>query len=56
MSGQNGIDGSQCNINQETLQERDKIIKYNKAFVKKNKQIPPTTLDYYKFVKVHSLF
>jgi hypothetical protein len=35
--------------------ERDKIIKYNKAFIKKNKKIPPTSLEYYKFVKVISI-
>lgn len=34
--------------------EREKIIKYNKAFVKKNSQIPPTSLEYYKFVKVRT--
>ena len=34
------------------MKERDKIIKYNKAFIKKNKTIPPTSLEYYKFVKL----
>lgn len=34
------------------MKEREKIVKYNKLFIKKNKQIPPTSLEYYKFVKV----
>jgi serine/threonine protein kinase len=34
------------------MQEREKLIKYNKAFIKKNKKIPTTTLDFYKFVKL----
>jgi len=34
------------------MQDREKLIKYNKAFIRKNKKIPPTTLDFYKFVKV----
>ena len=40
------------NLNEEVMKERDKIIKYNKAFIKKNKTIPPTSLEYYKFVKL----
>ena len=32
--------------------EREKIIKYIKAYIKKNNEIPQTTLDYYKFVKL----
>jgi hypothetical protein len=34
------------------MKEREKIIKYNKIYVKKHKAFPPTTLDYYKFVKL----
>lgn len=34
------------------MQDREKLIKYNRAFIKKNKKIPTTTLDFYKFVKV----
>lgn len=49
-----GISGttSSINLNNEIMQDREKLIKYNKAFIKKNKKIPPTTLDFYKFVKV----
>lgn len=32
--------------------EREKLIKYNKAFIKKNKKVPMTTLDFYKFVRL----
>jgi hypothetical protein len=34
------------------MKDREKIIKYNKAFIKKNKECPPTSLEYYKFVKL----
>jgi serine/threonine protein kinase len=34
------------------IQEREKLIKYIKAHVKKHGQIPHTTLDFYKFVKL----
>lgn len=34
------------------MQDREKLIKYNKAYIKKNKKIPTTTLDFYKFVKL----
>lgn len=42
-------------VNEEVMKEREKIIKYNKAFIKKNKTCPPTSLEYYKFVKVRLL-
>ena len=38
------------------MQEREKIIKYNKVFIKKNKSVPTTSLEYYKFVKVIYVF
>jgi len=41
-----------CNVNEEIMKEREKIIKFNKAFYKKNKSCPPTSLEYYKFVKL----
>lgn len=34
------------------IEEREQTIKYIKAFVRKNKAIPPTTLDFYKFKKL----
>lgn len=34
------------------MKEREKIIKYNKLYIKKKKAIPPTSLEYYKFVKL----
>lgn len=43
-------------INEQIMKEREKIIRYNKLYVKKNKAIPPTTLEYYKFVKVSPTF
>jgi hypothetical protein len=34
------------------VKEREKIMRYNKAFIKKNKTIPKTTLEFYKCVKL----
>jgi len=34
------------------LEEREKIIKFISHFVQLNKQVPITTLDYYKFMKL----
>jgi hypothetical protein len=34
------------------MQEREKIIKFNKGYIKKNKTVPTTSLEYYKFVKL----
>lgn len=33
------------------MKEREKIIKYNRQYVKKYQKFPPTCLDFYKFVK-----
>jgi hypothetical protein len=33
-------------------EERDKLIKYNKQYFRKNNKIPTTTLEYYRYVKV----
>lgn len=34
------------------MQEREKVIKYNKLYFKKHKTLPPTQLEMYKFVKL----
>jgi serine/threonine protein kinase len=34
------------------VEERDKLIKYIKLYSSKRKEVPATTLDYYKFVKL----
>lgn len=34
------------------LEDRDKLIKYTKTYTKKRNDVPETTLDYYKFVKL----
>jgi tRNA A-37 threonylcarbamoyl transferase component Bud32 len=51
-SATGGPGSSSINLNNEIMQERERLIKYNRAFIKKNKKIPTTTLDFYKFVKV----
>lgn len=53
MSTQEGTLGpTNFNINTQIMQEREKLIKYNKAYIKKHKKVPTTTLDFYKFVKL----
>ena len=39
-------------LNDSILGEREKIIKFIRAYIKRHNEIPPTTLDYYKFVKL----
>ncbi len=39
-------------LNDSILSEREKIVKFIKVYVKRHNEIPPTTLDYYKFVKL----
>ena len=39
-------------LNDEMIKERDKLIKHIKEHIEKTKELPPTTLDYYKFVKL----
>jgi serine/threonine protein kinase len=34
------------------MNEREKIIKFNTAYYKKNKTCPPTTLEFYRCVKL----
>ena len=34
------------------MKERDRLIKYNKMFFKKHKTMPPTSLEFYKFVEL----
>ena len=47
-----GSSNNRVTLNEEILMERETIIKYIKSYIKKNNEIPPTTLDYYKFVKL----
>lgn len=39
-------------MNEQILKDRERIIKFNKAYVQKHGKVPPTTLDYYQFVKL----
>jgi len=34
------------------MKDREQIIKFIKHYIKKNNKLPPTTLDYYKFLKL----
>ena len=38
--------------NEEIMEEREKLIRFIRLYAKKNGEIPPTTLDYYKFLKL----
>ncbi len=46
------LGGGLVKLNDEISQGRDKLIQYNVAYARKHHDIPPTTLDYYKFVKL----
>lgn len=39
-------------LNDEVTQDREKLIQYVKAYVKKHNKVPHTTLDFYKCVKL----
>lgn len=45
------VNSKTVNINDKIIKERDGLIKFTKAFIEKNNELPPTTLDYYEFVK-----
>ena len=51
---ESGVDKVTFNIKlkDDILSERDRMIKAIKVYIKKNKRLPPTTLDYYKFIKL----
>lgn len=38
-------------INETIMKERDRLIRYNRLYFKKHAALPPTTLDFYKFVE-----
>ena len=46
-----GVNGT-TKVDETILQERDRLIKFIKSYIKKNNELPPTTLEYYKFVKL----
>ena len=39
-------------LKDDILDERERMIKAIKIYIRKHKRLPPTTLDYYKFVKL----
>jgi serine/threonine protein kinase len=39
-------------VKEEILVERQRLINYNKLYFKKYNALPPTTLDFYKFVNL----
>lgn len=43
--------GQKLKLHEEIMREREKIIKYNKQYMRKYGKFPPTCLDFYKFVK-----
>lgn len=42
----------ETSVNESVLQDREKLIKYIKHYIKKNNEIPPTSLEFYKFIKL----
>jgi serine/threonine protein kinase len=51
---ESGVDNVTFNIKlkDDILSEREKMIKAIKGYIRKHKRLPPTTLEYYKFVKL----
>ena len=43
---------SNIKVNDSITNEREELIRYNKAYYQKNKEFPPTTLEYYQFIKL----
>lgn len=43
---------NETKVDETILQERDRLIKFIKGYIKKHNELPPTTLEYYKFVKL----
>jgi 5'-AMP-activated protein kinase, catalytic alpha subunit len=39
-------------VNEQIMIEREKLIKYNKRYFERHKQMPTTILDFYKFVQL----
>ena len=42
----------QLAVEESLLKERDELISYIKNYIAKNNELPPTTLEFYKFVKL----
>ena len=40
------------NLNESPLLEQENLIKHIKEHIEKHNELPPTTLDFYKFVKL----
>lgn len=47
----NNLEGA-TKVDDTVLQERERLIKFIKSYIKKHNELPPTTLEYYKFVKL----
>jgi len=47
----NSNDGA-TKVDESILVERDRLVKFIKSYIKKHNELPPTTLEYYKFVKL----
>ena len=49
---QSSVSKLNITLNEPIMQDREKLIKYIKIYVQNNNKIPPTTLDFYKIVKL----
>lgn len=46
------IDEDRFRINDNIMKERERLIRYNKLYLKKYKQLPPTSLEFYECVEL----
>ena len=49
---QSSISKLNVSLNDKMMNDCEKLIKYIKLYCEKNDKVPPTTLDYYKIVKL----
>lgn len=45
-------DSGNVRVNDGILDERERLIRLTKQYINKHNKLPPTTLDFYKFVKL----
>ena len=47
------VDGTQkISLNESIVTEREQLIQFLRKYIQKNGECPPTTLEFYKFVKL----
>ncbi len=45
-------DEDKYRVNENIMREREKLIKYNKLYIKKHGHMPPTSLEFYEYTEL----